>query len=586
MLTDEVVTSQGTPQHGRQLNRWRLGVIGAVVALAAGIGAVLGFSLVGERTGALGTAASYLPADTVMYGEVQLDLSPGQAASLHAILERFPAADADLVPLNAIADAVDQGLGASGSGLTYAKDIGPWFDGRVSFAMLDYPVGSTDAARATLPDMAALLGVKDPAAARAFSDKVRDLAGKSGTSLTSSEHAGVTIWSAEGDVQLAANTGFAYAVTADELVLANGRTTIESMLDAHGASQNLGARQELDELIGHLPADRVGFFAVDTRQMVEELRTQVEQKDPSLAALLDRYVANIPPFAVSSLSLQPDALAFDGASTLPGGDLAPTNSRRDLASRVPSDTLFFADGGKLGSSLAQFVTGVKAGLAAQSGGDQASTQLEQVEAAMGANAEDFVSWIGDGALAVGATGGTPWGGLVLEANDAAVATQRLNQLRSLVELGAQASGQQVAVTTETVGGVEVTTIRAATGASGDAAPAMPEIVAQYAMKDDTVFIGFGDGFVARSLGLNSADSLARSDRFNAAVARFGGDDNAGMAFVDLAGIRAAVEAAAGQMLPSEYEGQVKPNVEPLDYLVYLTKVEGDVVVTRGGLVLK
>jgi hypothetical protein len=585
MITDEVVTSQGTPQRGRQLSRWQLGVIGAVIALAAGIGAVLGFTLMADRPGALGAAASYVPADTVMYGEVRLDLSPGQAASLRAILDRFPSADADLVPLKAIADAVDQGLAASGTGLTYTKDIGSWFDGRVSFAMLDYPVGSMDGSNVALPHLAALFGVKDPAAARAFSDKVRDLAGQSGTSLTSSQHAGVTIWSAEADVQFAANAGFAYAVTDDELVLANGRATVESMLDAHGGSQNLEARQELQQLIGHLPADWVGFFAVDARQMLEQLRTEVEKKDASLTPLLDQYIANVPPFAVSSLSLQPDALAFDGASSLPGGDLAPANSRRDLASHVPSDTLFFADGGNVGSTLAQFVTGIKAGLAAQADG-QASAQLKQAEAALGADFEDFVSWIGDGALAVGATDGTPWGGLVLEANDVDAATRRLNQLRSLAELGAQGSGQEVRITTDTVAGVEVTTIRAATGVGPGTDMGMPEAVVQYAMRDGTVFIGFGDGFVARSLNLAAGDSLANSDRFNAAVDRFGGDDNAGLAFVDLAGIRQAVEAAAGQMLPPEYQSQIKPNLEPLDYLVSLTKVEGNVVVTRGGLVLK
>jgi hypothetical protein len=586
MITDEVLTSQGTPQRGRRLGRWQLVVIGAVVALAAGIGAVLGFTLVADRTGALGTAASYLPADTVMYGEVQLDLSAGQASALHAILARFPVADADLVPLKAIADAVDGGLGASGSGLAYAKDIGPWFDGRVSFAVLDYPLGSTDAANPTLPHMAALFGVRDAAAAQAFTDKLRELAGQSGTSLTSSLHAGVTIWSAKGDVQFAANTGFAFAVTTDQLVVANAASTIESMLDAHGGSQNLEAQQELQQLAGHLPADRVGFFAVDTRQMVDELRAQMEKKDPSLASVLDQYVASIPPFAVTSLSLQPDALAFDGASSLPGGDLAPANSRRDLASRVPSDTLLFADGGKLGSSLARFVTGIKAGLAAQGAGSQAGAQLDGVEAALGADLEDFVSWIGNGALAVGATDGTPWGGLVLEAADVDAATQRLDQLRSLAELGAQGSGQQVHISTDTVAGVEVTTIRAATGAGPSSDMGMPETVVQYAMKDGTVFIGFGDGFVARSLGLAAADSLAAGDRFKAAVARFGGDDNAGLAFLDLAGIRQAVEAAGGQMLPPAYEGQIKPNVEPLDYLVSLTKVEGNVVVSRGGLVLK
>jgi hypothetical protein len=583
MITEEVATSQGTPQSGRQLSRWQLAVIGAVVALAAGIGVVLGFTLVADRSGALGGAASYLPADAVMYGEARLDLSPAQATSLRAILQRFPAADADIVPLDAIADAVDQGLAATKADLTWAKDIGPWFDGRVSFAVLDYPLASTGAANMPLPSVAAMLGVKDAAAAAAFSDKVRALASQKGASLSSSQHAGVTIWTAEGDVQLAARSGFAYAITADELLLANGRSTIESMLDAHAGTQNLGAQQELQQLISHLPADRVGFFAIDTRQMVQELRSRVEQSDPSVATLLDQYLANIPPFAVSSLSLQDDALAFDAATTLPGGDLAPANSRRDLASRVSSDTLLFADGGRVGTGLARFITGIKAGIAAQPDGSQTTAQLKQVEAAMGGSLEDFVSWIGDGALAVGMTNGTPWGGLVLEADDVAAATRRLGQLRALAALG---SDQSVKVTTDTVGGVEVTTIRAATGAAPGADVGMPETVVQYAMKDSTVLIGFGDKFVARSLGLAAGDSLAASARFKAALARFGGDDNAGVAFVDLAGVRQAVEQAAGQMLPPEYAGLIKPNVEPLDYLVNVTRVEGNMVVTRGGLVLR
>jgi hypothetical protein len=132
----------------------------------------------------------------------------------------------------------------------------------------------------------------------------------------------------------------------------------------------------------------------------------------------------------------------------------------------------------------------------------------------------------------------------------------------------------------------VTTIRAATSVGPATDVGMPETVVQYAMKDGTVFIGFGDQFVARSLGLAAGDSLAASDRFKAALARFGGEDNAGVAFVDLAGVRQAVEQAAGQMLPPEYAAQIKPNVEPLDYLVNVTRVEGDVVVTRGGLVLR
>lgn len=580
----EIIPSQGVPQAERRMSRWQLAVIGAVVALAAGIGLVLGFTLVGQRgAGALGIAASYLPADTVMYGETRLDLSPAQAGSLRAILHRFPAADEDMVFLDVIGDALDQGFTAAGSSLTYDKDVAPWFDGRVAFAALDYPVAATmDPSNQTLPSVAAMLGVKDAAAASAFGDALRALgSSQSGVTLTSSQHAGVTIWSSAEPSN--ANVGFAYAVTADELLIANDRDTVETLLDSHAGSQSMATRQDLQQLIGHLPTDWLGFFAVDTRQMVEQLRAQLESSDPSVAALLDPYIAQVPALAVGSLTLEDDAVVLNGASSLPSGDFAPANSRRDLAGRVPADTLFFADGAQVGDGLSRVIISLKAALAAQPGGNDVVSQVKQAESALGANLEDFVSWIGDGALAVGATNGVPYGGLVLKADDVAAATKRLDQLRALAALG---SDQSVSVTTETVAGVDVTTIRAATDVGPGADMGMPETVVQYAIKDGTVLIGFGDQFIGRSLGLAEADSLAATPRFQQAVARFGGDDNAGTTFVDLAGIRQAVEHSMGPMLPSDYAQQIKPNLEPFDYLANVQQVEGGVLVTHGGVVLR
>ena len=101
-----------------------------------------------------------------------------------------------------------------------------------------------------------------------------------------------------------------------------------------------------------------------------------------------------------------------------------------------------------------------------------------------------------------------------------------------------------------------------------------------------MLIGFGDQFVGRSLSIEEGASLADADRFTAAVDRFGGQDSLGITFLDLAGLRTAVEATAGSMLPSEYVQQVKSNLEPLDYLVSVTQVESDTVVSHAGIVLR
>lgn len=585
-MIDEIVPSQGVHQPGRHVGRWQLAVIGVVVALAAAIGAVLGFTVLGPRSNALEGAASYLPANTVVYAEARLDLSPAQAGSLHAILERFPAADADLMPLDAIGSAIDEGLSSSSSAITYADDVAPWFDGRVGLGLLDYPLAAMTTGETTVPKMAALFGVKDPAAAQAFADTLRHEAESSGATLESTEHAGVTIWAAGGTGPTAAPPG-AFAMTADQVLVGESVATVEALIDTHAGSESLASRAELQQLAGHLPADWAGFFAVDTRQMAQQMRDAVGASDPAIAAALEPYLASIPAMGVGALTLQGDAFAFDAATGLPGGDLTPQNGQRALAAQVPADALFFSDGGHVGSGLAQLITTMRASIGAGPGGEDAKRMLQQAEAALGADLEEFVRWIDDGAITVGWGAGAPYAGLVLQADNVETATTRINQLRALLDLAAGQAGQQIKVSTDTVAGVEVTTIdfSAALG-TGGVLPNMPQAKIQYAIRDDTVLIGIGGDFINRTLNLADGDSLADAQRFTVAVARFGGPDNAGVTFLDLAAVLGVVEQVAGPGLPPEYASRIQPNLEPLDYLATVTRVDGDVVVSRGGLVLR
>ena len=228
----------------------------------------------------------------------------------------------------------------------------------------------------------------------------------------------------------------------------------------------------------------------------------------------------------------------------------------------------------------------EAALVAAPGGEEINVQLEQAEAALGADFEDFVSWIGSGAMAGGWDGEEAWFGLVLEAADAEAAAQRLAQLRALVQLAAMDPSMQVTVSTETVDGVEVTSISAAPqGLQGGGMP-VSGLVVQYALSEGTAFIGIGDRFVGRALQVAPGASLADSDRFRDAVDRFGDADNAGTFFLDLTALREAAESAIPDMggMPG-YETEVRPNLLPLDYLVGVTRVEGDAVVSSFGLVL-
>ena len=55
-------------------------------------------------------------------------------------------------------------------------------------------------------------------------------------------------------------------------------------------------------------------------------------------------------------------------------------------------------------------------------------QIRTAEGAIGADLEELVRWIDDGAIAIGYDGSQPYGGMVLVPNDVAAAERRLGQL--------------------------------------------------------------------------------------------------------------------------------------------------------------
>jgi hypothetical protein len=571
------------PPQQSAVGRARLLIIGAVAVLAAGVGIVLGSALVGGGAAGLAPAAAYAPADAVMYAEARLDLPGSQRANLRGLLERFPAADADAILTDALAGTLDAALADTGAPFDYSTDVAPWFDGTLAMVLLDYPM-NMDPTQMRLPSVVGLFGVRDAAAAVALADDLRSELEAEGSTFTSSEHDGVTIWTLEVDDASAfgmpmQGTGFAYAVTDDQLLLGNGADPVRAALEARGGS-GLTDAGEIGGLLGALPTERSGTMVMNSQAMLAEMRAELDAVQPGLAEALGAYLDSVPPYSVASLAFGADAFLVDAVAARPTGPLQPQNADRTFAERLPAETLFYADGSGLGAALEQVIITGKSSAALMPDGDQALAELENVEAAIGADLEEFVSWIGDGGMAAGWDGEAPWFGVVLRATDVDAANQRLTQIGALAELAAGQGDGDVTVSTDTVDGVEVTTV--AFGASG--APAMGEFSFAYALDGDTALIGTA-GFVEAALTLDPASSLASSDRFGAAVDRFGGSDNAGVFYLDLSGL---VNTVRAEMPPEATSGmdEVWPNLAPLDYLGGVTRVEGDRVVSRIALVLR
>ena len=167
------------------------------MVLAVAIGLIVGLTLIARRPGGAIGAASYVPADSAIYYELRLDLPGDQRAALRAFLGHFPLLEGDKYLTDQLDEQLDKMTTALPSGYRYSTDVKPWFDGKLAFAFVRYP-SMLSGATTAVPDVLVLAGVKDAAAATTFTDRVRTEVTKAGATVTSTSHAGVTIWSATG----------------------------------------------------------------------------------------------------------------------------------------------------------------------------------------------------------------------------------------------------------------------------------------------------------------------------------------------------------------------------------------------------
>ena len=568
---------------------WRVAVIGIVGLLAVGIGVAAGAFLLNTRAAALGAGAAYVPASAPLYFEVRIEPSSDEDVALRELLGRFPPIEGiDLAqPLySQLVESLDEMLLEEGAELSWSEDIEPWFDGTVAAAVLEIPTEALDAQTdpmeaAMEPPMVVLIGLTDRAAAEAA---IADLFAQSPdgpTEFTEQVHDGVTIHS---DVE---EQG-AYAVTDDQLIVAPGPDDIIAALDAHGSGEAaLAGAESFAEMAAALPDDWLAFSFYDFTDLMAAALSQAGAESPAMADALAPLLENQPLRGAVAVTAAGDRIAVDATTDAPTGPFAATNADRGLADEVPGDVLYYAEGGSIGTSLGALIGPIKDAAAETPEGAEG---VAMIEAALGADLEEVVAWIGDGALAVGWDGSEPYGGLVLVPTDIDAAERRLDQLATFAGLGSLDPSSGISVAEREVGSVTVTAISFEAPAEmiDPTLPVPATVTVEYAVTSDRVIVGVGETFVDRVLGLDAGDSLASNDRFAGAVDDLGGPNNAGVAWVDLTGVREAVESA----LPmtgadaDKYTTEIQPWLLPLDRLVAVTRLEGDQLVQRSALLVE
>lgn len=563
-------------------------VIGLVAVLSAGIGIALGGFLLDTRSGVLGTTAAYVPADAPLYFELRLEPSTEQDAALRELLGRFPAIEGvDLArPLyEQVVELIDEGLATeTGTELSWSEDVAPWFGGHVAVGVTSIPIEAVDSmdpmAEPPIPDMVVIVDVTDAGAARAAIERLAAEAPDMETST--SEHRGVTIH------ELTSGEG-AYAVTDDALLFAPTPASITAALDtAADPERRLSDAPTVAELSAALPADWIAFMAYDFTELMAASFEQVEG-EPAADAFRS-LMADQPLRGAMAMTAAGDRFAVTAVADAPSGSFAVENADRGLAGEVPGDALYYSDGGNIGTALAALIGAIT--VAAEE--DPAiAEQIATAESALGADLEEMVAWIDDGAIVAGWDGTEPYAGLVLVPNDVDAAERRIGQLVTFAGLATMDPSSGISVDEAEIAGATVTTIRWA-DPSAEPMEGMPiptGVSVQVTVTEDRALIGLGEAFVGRVLELDAGDSLASEPRYADAIAEMGPVSNAGVAWLDLAGARAALEEALGPMLETfdpegAYESEVQPWLLPLDRLVTVTVLDGDTLVQRSALLFE
>jgi len=453
-----------------------------------------------------------------------------------------------------------------------------WVDGSLMIGLPELPpldtlMAATEgemeaAAGIERPYAIAAIGIADRAAFDAEWPAIWDGIGEADAS---EEYAGTTIWTTEdeGETTVA-------AVAGDLLLLGMDRDRVAAAIDRVAAGgPSLATSAAYADAVAGLPADRVGTLYINTGRLRDELGAQVTEmlaqglEVGDQAAQLQDQLAALPASVVGAIRLDPDHITAALSGSIAESPMTAPVGTSDLATRMPADTILYLESRDLGTILKEGLAQARPLLAAD---EETEASLQQIEALLGANLEDLLSWAGDLALGVTVGEAGPSFGLVADVTDEAAADERINGLLALIRMFA-AGGEDSPITVdqEVVGEITVTTL-ALTDASGMTEGLPVEASISVALGGGHFYLGLGD-FARGALEQDPATSLAASPAFAQAIDPLG--ENGGFLWTDLA---SAIGLAALTMDPAEaadFEAQAGILADVLGPLVaYLDAEDG------------
>lgn len=580
--TSPVTPPPAAPARPRSRIRW-IAAIGIVALVVAG-SATAALMLTGSQPTA--TVLGYVPADSVAYAELRLDLPGDQRQQLGQFLSHFPGF-ADQAALDTkVNEALDRFVsGATDGKQTYTADIAPWFDGELALAVGPLPPASAleDPAAMGKDGRALILAsVSDAAKAQTWFDGV--MAGGDTPVTTTTETYGDEQLTVVTDAEVAGGQA-AFVIIDDKVAVAGDLASVKAAIDTDGKSE-FSKDPSFTAAAKATDGASIAFAWADLETIKSRMADLAAGADGS-AALTGAAMDLIPDWIAGRVRVEGDALVIDGVmphnDALPGPD---ANAVNDVAQWAPPSTLLLASANDYGATLQETIDLVRADpeLKDPFGGiDTATGMLGGLDAVLG--------WMGDTGIVISHDGDAIEGGIISIPNDANAANQLVTTLKGFVTLAGAQSG--MTLSEETYNGTTITVVDLgsardlmgmAGAMGGGSLPADPSslpvegnIQLAVAVTDGVVVIGSGPDFVKSVLDAGAGQSLADDARFSDLVKRVGAEGT-GLTFVDIAAVRGLVEAnLAG--LPgadrTEYEESVKPFLAPLDAMVAAGEVGAD-----------
>jgi uncharacterized protein DUF3352 len=566
------------PVRSSRGNGLRWGIAALITVVVIGIGVVAALLLTGQS--APSSLVGYAPADSLMYGELRLDLPGDQRQKLGQFLSKFPGfKDQASLPtkVDEVFDRVVRAMTSNQQDFT--TNIKPWFGGEMGFSAADLPVTPT-ASDLNRFRFLLLMSVTDASKARTWLDGVLGEAPK-----TTVDHNGTQLTVlGDGSIKLAFGIHGKVMLIGDE-------TSVRAAVDTNGAGQ-LATSERFAAARRSVSGDSLGYFYFDFGRYVDWIASHGNAMPDTFGFQFDdAYKALVPQWMVFRLQARGDAIAMEAAVPHVESALKWTNRVGELAPHLPPSTIALFDTHELGDSVLQTLDLYRK----NAGTAEAFKQVDQAAVLFGGFDRIF-GWMQDGGFALTREGDRIDGGLVFSPKERAGGERLLTTLRSYAVVGGGQVGLQVKVRDEPYAGTTISVIdfgdwRDLAGLAGGDATMVPfegRLEIAYAVTDEILVIALGDSFVKAVLDAKPGASLATDARFKALIDRVG-SQNLGSVYLDITATREMFEGLYRTADPTGFEGyktEIQPYLQPLDAYIQATTRDGAYDRVVGALVVK